>query len=191
MPSDCPLLRELDSWFTVALDVLGGADAVRRDVLLMVGGAATPAQVASVTRADCEAYDEYLLVYPPVAGGRSFPLTPAFVDVTSFTADSLPELRRSPGADEAAVVEGIATVDAALERLTGLVRPTGPERVRLLRMHAWKHELGSHVGVLARCYGSELVELLERSGECPSTRTDRDLASLIPAPRGARVHALA
>lgn len=191
MPSDCPLLRELDAWFSVALDILGGAETVCRDVLLLVGGAATPAQVASVTSADCEPVGDYLLVYPPNAGGRSFPLTPDFAEVSGLTREALPALRPSPEAAERAVVEGIATVDAALERLTGVTRPSGPERIRLLRMHAWKHELGPHVGVLARCYGSELTELLARSGDCAATRPRPDVTRLVPAQRRHRVHAVA
>jgi hypothetical protein len=49
-------------------------------------------------------------------------------------------------------------------------------RLRDLRMHAWKHELGTHVNVLARCYGRALPDLLARGGDCPATRQDREIA---------------
>ena len=76
-------------------------------------------------------------------------------------------------------------------RLTGFVRPTGVERLRALRMHAWRHELGDHIGVLARCYGGELRELVDLSGTCPVIRADRDVASLIPLQRPVSVVAVA
>ena len=191
MPSDCPLLRELDAWFSLALDVLGGNPQARRDVLLLVGTAAAAADVAAVTRRDCEEYGEHLFVYPPSLGGRSFPLTPAFVEVTGLTRASLPEVRTAPEEDAAAIERAVATVDAALARITGVVRPGGSDRVRLLRMHAWKHELGGHVGVLARCYGAALPDLLARSGDCAVTCGNSDVSALVPAQRRPRVPAVA
>jgi hypothetical protein len=185
--TDCVHLRELDAWFSLALDVLAGDEAVRRDVLLLVGGAGTPEQAASVTRDDCEQVADHLVVYPPNAGGRALPLTPAFVEVTGLTPECWPEHRTDPAADAVALTDAIAAVDGALARITGVTRPGGPEWLRALRMHAWKHELGSHVGVLARFYGRELTTLLTNCGDCPATRTDRELTSVVPAQRGPRV----
>ena len=185
MPDDCPILRELDAWFCLALDVLAGNAAVRRDVLLLVGGAGRAEDVAAVTAADCEAAAGHLLVFPPGAPGRSLPLTPAFVEVTGLTADSWPDRRDDVAAAARAVEDGIAAVDGALFRLTGLTRPTGVDRVRALRMHAWRHELGTHVDVLVRSYGDELSRLLFAAGDCPATRGDRDVSSLVPLPRQA------
>lgn len=176
-------LRELDAWFSLALDLLSTQPDVRRDVLLLVGGAGRVEDVARVTRDDCEEVAEHVLVYPPSAGGRSLPLTPDFVEVTGLRAASFPERRDDPDGDANAVEEAIATVDAALARITGFVRPTGADRLRALRMHAWRHELGDHVGVLARCYGRELTELLDSSGHCPMTRNDREVAHLVPVQR--------
>jgi hypothetical protein len=48
-------------------------------------------------------------------------------------------------------------------------------------MHAWLHELGDHVGVLARCYGAELADLLHRCGSCPATPPVREVADLAVA----------
>jgi hypothetical protein len=183
MTNDCHLLRELDAWFSLALDLLATQPAVRRDLLLLVGGAARPQDVASVTSNDCEAVADHLLVYPPTAGGRSLPLTPAFVEVTALCPGDFPEHRDDPEGDARAVEEAIATVDAALVRLTGCLRPGGADRLRALRMHAWRHELGDHVGVLARCYGRELTDLLDSGGGCPATRGDRDVADLVPMQR--------
>ncbi|HEU0132911.1 MAG TPA: hypothetical protein VFQ85_18165 [Mycobacteriales bacterium] len=187
----CPLLRELDAWFALALDVLAGDAAVRRDVLLLVGGAGTPAAVASVTSADCEPVDGHLFVYPPVWDGRSLPLTAGFVEVSGLGPGSWPAERTDPAADARAVESAVAAVDGALARITGVVREGGWQRLRLLRMHAWRHELGGHAGVLARCYGRELPELLDAAGDCPATRRDRDVADLVPAQRAARVVAVA
>jgi hypothetical protein len=183
---DCTYLRELDAWFSLALDVLAGTPGVRRDVLLLVGAAATPADVACVTSADVEEVDGHLFVFPPNAGGRSLPLTAGFAEATGLTAASWPETRTDVAADEAAVRDAIAAVDAALARITGIVRLEGPENIRSLRMHAWRHELGSHVGVLARCYGRALPALLATSGSCPATRQGQDVAVLVPAQRGPR-----
>ena len=182
MDNDCPLLRELDAWFCLALDLLATEPGVRRDVLLLLGGAGRVDDVVHVTADDCLDVAEHLFVYPPTAGGLSLPLTPAFVEVTELTASAWPQDRPDPEADAHAVENAIATVDAALYRLSGLSRPTGPERLRQLRMHAWRHELGGQVGVLARCYGDELSALLEAGGRCPDTR-DREVAHLIPAQR--------
>ena len=183
MDNDCPLLRELDAWFSLALDMLVTEPDVRRDVLLLLGGAGRAEDVAHVTRDDCEAVADHLLVYPPTAGGRSLPLTPAFLDVTELTPDAFPEHRDDPDGDSARIEGAIATIDAALARITGLTRPGGVERLRLLRMHAWRHELGDSVGVLARCYGRELIDLLDSAGHCPGTRSDRDVAALVPLQR--------
>lgn len=183
MTNDCHLLRELDAWFSLAMDMLETEPAVLRDVMLLVGGASRVEDVASVTSADCEDVAEHMLVYPPAAGGRSLPLTPGFVEGTGLRASDFPEHREDPAADAQAIDDAIATVDAALSRLTGFVRPTGAGRLRELRMHAWRHELGDHVGVLARCYGRELNDLLESSGTCPMTRTHRDVAGLVPMQR--------
>lgn len=190
---DCTHLRQLDAWFSLAMDVLAGTPDVRRDVLLLVGGAGTPAEVATVTRADVEEVGGHLFVYPPNAGGRSLPLTADFAEVTGLTPSSWPETRANALADEAAVVDAIAAVDAALARITGVVRAGGPERVRALRMHAWQHELGSHVRVLARCYGRALLDLVAMAGTCPVTRSEREVAVFVPAQRSrvARVIALA
>lgn len=181
--TDCAYLRELDAWFSMALDVLAGTPEVRRDVLLLLGGAGTPADVAAVTRGDVEEVGGHLFVYPPTASGRSLPLTAGFAEVTELTAASWPESREDAAADEAAVVEAVAAVDAALARITGAVREGGPDRLRVLRMHAWQHELGAHVGVLARCYGRALTSLVATSGTCPATRHDRDVALRVPAQR--------
>jgi hypothetical protein len=180
MTNDCPLLRELDAWFSLALDMLSTQPGVRRDVLLLLGGAGRVEDVAHVTSADCEEVADHLLVYPPNARGRSLPLTPGFLEVTELHADVWPDHRDDPEADAHAIENAIAVVDAALTRITGYVRPTGVDRLRALRMHAWRHELGDHVGVLARCYGRELRELLESGGSCPMIRGDREVAGLIP-----------
>ena len=189
--SDCAYLRELDAWFSLALDVLAGTPGVRRDVLLLLGGAGTPAEVAAVTRGDVEEVGGHLFVYPPNANGRSLPLTAGFAEVTELVAASWPETRDDVEADEAAVVEGVAAVDAALARIAGLDRDGGPERLRILRMHAWQHELGAHVGVLARCYGRALPSLVASSGTCPATRQDRDVAVLVPGQRSSAAMAAA
>lgn len=191
MDNGCPLLHELDAWFSVALDLLATQHEVRRDVLLLVGGAARVADVARVTAADCEAVADHVLVYPPNAGGRSLPLTPAFVEVTGLSPDAFPAERPDPDADAAAIEEAIATVDAALGRLTGLDRPGGADRLRALRMHAWRHELGDHVGVLARCYGKELTGLLASAGTCSMTRPAPEIDNLIPLQRAAEVAVVA
>jgi hypothetical protein len=183
MSNDCPLLRELDAWFSLSLDLLASEPGVRRDVLLLLGGAARVVDVAHVTAADCEAVADYLLVYPPNAGGLSLPLTPGFTEATGLHPGMWPAHRADPAADAAAVERAVAVVDAALTRLTGFVRPAGADRLRSLRMHAWRHELGNHVGVLARCYGAEIGDLLAGSGSCPGTRNDRDVANLIPLQR--------
>lgn len=183
MHTDCPLLRELDAWFSLALDMLATQPAVRRDVLLLLGGAGRVEDVAHVTAADCEEVADHLLVYPPNAGGLSLPLTPAFLDVTELRSSDWPEHRHDPGADADAVERAIATVDGALARITGYPRPTGADRLRMLRMHAWRHELGAHVEVLVRCYGDDLFDLLENSGGCPVIRTEREVANLIPLQR--------
>ena len=177
--TDCPLLRELDAWFSLALDLLATEPGVRRDVLLLVGGAASVTDVARVTAADCVTVGDHLLVFPPGADGRSLPLTPAFVEVTGLSAAAWPVHRADPDGDAQAVTHAVATVDAALARISGYARPTGPERLRALRMHAWHHELGSHVGVLARCYGGELVDLLSATESCASA----DVAHLVPLQR--------
>jgi hypothetical protein len=182
MTNDCRLLREIDAWFSLATDMLATEPAVLRDVMLLVGGASRVEDVASVTAADCEEVSEHMLVYPPAAGGRSLPLTPGFVEGTGLRASDFPERRDDPEGDARALHTAIATVDAAMARL-GVVRPTGAGRLRELRMHAWRHELGDHVGVLARCYGRELNDLLDSAGTCPMTRTDRDVAGLVPVQR--------
>lgn len=187
MTNDCHLLRELDAWFSLATDLLATEPDVLRDVMLLVGGASRAEDVASVTAADCEQVAGHMLVYPPTAGGRSLPLTPGFVEGTGLSASDFPAHRADPVADAQAVEHAIATVDAALARLTGYARPTGADRLRELRMHAWRHELGGHVGVLARCYGRELSGLLDSGGTCPMTRADRDVADLVPAQRGVAV----
>jgi hypothetical protein len=176
---DCAYLRELDAWFSLALDVLAGEPGVRRDVLLLLGGAGTPADVACVTRDDVEEVGGHLFVYPPTGEGRSLPLTAGFAEVTRLVPESWPAYREDVAADEAAVVSAIAAVDAALERLTGTPRPRGAERLRELRMHAWRHELGPHVGVLARCYGGALPSLVNGSGSCPETGPV-DVSLLVP-----------
>ncbi|HEX8004692.1 MAG TPA: hypothetical protein VF519_18550 [Mycobacteriales bacterium] len=183
--NDCAHLRELDAWFSLALDVLAGTPDVRRDVLLLLGAAGTPAEVAAVTAADVEEVGGHLFVYPPNAGGRSLPLTAGFAEVTGLVAGSWPESRPDVAAAEAEIVSAVAAVDAALARLTGVAREGGPERLRALRMHAWRHELGDHAGVLARCYGRALTELLASSGTCPATRRENEVAVLVPAPRPA------
>jgi hypothetical protein len=187
--NDCPSLRELDAWFCLALDVLAGAPDVRRDVLLLLGGAGTPAEVACVTRGDVEEVGGHLFVYPPVANGRSLPLTAGYAEVTGLAAVDWPEERADAAADEAAVVEAVAAVDAALARISGLPRQGGADRLRALRMHAWQHELGSHVGVLARCYGRALPALVEAGGSCHATRRDREV--VVPMQRGRREVAVA
>jgi hypothetical protein len=57
-------------------------------------------------------------------------------------------------------------------------------------MHAWRHELGEHTGVLAADYGPDLPALLTAAGDCPDTRRT-DVADLLPEPRRARVPAVA
>lgn len=184
--TDCAYLRELDAWFSLALDVLAGTPDVRRDVLLLLGAAGTPAEVAAVTRADVEEIGGHLFVYPPNANGRSLPLTAGFAEVTELTAASWPGAREDAAADEAAIVDAVAAVDAALARITGAVREGGTDRLRVLRMHAWQHELGAHVSVLARCYGRALTSLVATAGTCPATsRPDRDVALLVPSQRSA------
>lgn len=183
MSNDCHLLRELDAWFSLAMDMLETEPAVLRDVMLLVGGASRVEDVASVTAADCEEVADHMLVYPPTAGGRSLPLTPGFLEGTGLRASEFPAHREDPAADAEAIHAAVATIDAALTRLTGFVRPTGADRLRELRMHAWRHELGTHVGVLARCYGRELGDLLDSGGTCPMTRAHRDVADLVPAQR--------
>jgi hypothetical protein len=178
----CPHLNELDAWFALALDLLAGAPDVRRDVLLLVGGAGTPDSVAAVTRDDCVAVDDHVFVYPPNEPGRALPLTAAFVEVAGLSPSSWPVARDDVAADKAAVLEAIRAVDAALVRLLDLPRIGGAARLRALRMHAWKHELGAHVGVLARCYGAVLPRLLAEAGECDETR-----CAPVPAQRVARV----
>ncbi|MDQ1713441.1 MAG: hypothetical protein QOE45_2891, partial [Frankiaceae bacterium] len=76
MTEDCTHLDALAAWFGRALDVLTDP-AVRRDVLLLVGGAATVAEAVSVTAGDVVAALDHLFVYPPAGGGHSLPLTPA------------------------------------------------------------------------------------------------------------------
>jgi hypothetical protein len=186
MSNDCPLLTELDAWFSLALDVLDGAPEGRRDVLLLLGGAGRTEHVAAVTWADCVQVADHLVVYPPNARGHALPLTPAFVEVTGLAPDCWPEERADAKADAALVETAIEAVDGAMARITGVTRPGGADRLRELRMHAWRHELGSHVGVLARFYGSELPALLECSGDCPATRADREISDLVPSPRGPR-----
>jgi hypothetical protein len=185
MSEACPLLRELDAWFAVALDLLAGDPGVRRDVLLLLGGAGTPAAVARVTSGDCVEQHDLLFVYPPNQPDRALPLTPAFAEAAGLSSSAFPFFRNDPAGDEAAVVTAVAAVDAALARLTGVERAGGPDRLRSLRMHAWKHELGAHVGVLARCYGSELPHLLSGAGTCPETPA----AATLPAQRRPRVFA--
>ncbi|MDQ1711832.1 MAG: hypothetical protein QOE45_1282 [Frankiaceae bacterium] len=170
MTEACPHLRELDAWFALALDVLAGNPTVRRDVLLLLGGAGTPATVASVTREDCVMQDGLLFVYPPAAAGGCLPLTPAFADAAGLTPDAWPLARTDAAADEADVITAVRAVDAAVVRITDLARIGGPARLRALRMHAWKHELGQHIDVLARCYGPELPRLLAEAGDCAQTR---------------------
>lgn len=182
---DCAFLREIDAWFSLALDVLAGTPGVRRDVLLLVGGAGTPAEVAAVTRGDVEEVGGHLFVYPSNAGGRSLPLTAGFAEATGLAPSSWPVARGDAAADEAAVVDAIAAVDAALARITGVLREEGPERLRALRMHTWQHELGPHVAVLARCYGRALTSLVATAGTCPATRRDRDVALFVPRQRSA------
>jgi hypothetical protein len=80
-------------------------------------------------------------------------------------------------------VDAVAAVDGALARLSGTDRAGGVERLRALRMHAWQHELGAHVAVLARCYGGALTSMVATSGSCPSTR--RDATPPVPAQRRA------
>jgi hypothetical protein len=190
-PTDCPHLRELDAWFSLALDVLATEHDVRRDVLLVLGGAGRVEDVVGVTRDECEAVADHLIVYLSGAAGHSLPLTPGFLGVTELTPDDWPEYRADRAADAAAVETAIATVDAALARLSGAVRAGGPERLRELRMHAWLHELGEHVDVLDRCYGAELTELLLRCGSCPATHREREVADLVPPARRDRVGAVA
>ena len=174
----CPHLNELDAWFALALDLLAGAPDVRRDVLLLVGGAGTPDSVAAVTRDDCVAVDDHVFVYPPNEPGRALPLTAAFVEVANLSPACWPTTRNDVAADEAAVVTAVRAVDAAMLRLTDLPRVGGADRLRALRMHAWKHELGAHVGVLARCYGGALQRLLAEAGDCAETRS-----AAVPAQR--------
>jgi hypothetical protein len=181
MSNQCPHLRELDAWFSLALDLLATEPAVRRDVLLLVGGAGSLDDVVTVTRDECEAVAEHLIVYPAGAAGQSLPLTPSFLAVTGLTPADWPAGRDGSDADKRAVETAIATVDAALARLSGTVRAGGAERLRELRMHAWLHELGDHVGVLARCYGAELTDLLHRCGSCPATPPVREVADLAVA----------
>jgi hypothetical protein len=190
MTETCPHLRELDAWFSLALDLLGSEPAVRRDVLLLVGGAGRLDDVVRVRRDDCEEFAGHLFAFPPDASGHSLPLTPGFLEVTELTAADWPAEREDPRADADAVEATIATIDGALARIGGAVRAGGPERLRELRMHAWLHELGDHVGVLARCYGAELTALLNACGGCPATRYEREVA-LVPHPRRARVDAIA
>lgn len=171
MDTTCAHLDELDAWFSLALEL--PEPGVRRDVLLLLGGAGTVADIVSVTRDDCEAVGGYLIAYPG-DGGRSLPLTPDFVDVTGLAPEDWPA-ERDHAADAAAVVDAIAAIDAALEEHTGTVRPGGAERLRELRLHAWLHELGPYAGVLTRCYGPDVLDLLGRNGSCP-TRPDRDIA---------------
>jgi hypothetical protein len=178
MTNDCPHLRELDAWFSLALDVLATEGDVRRDVLLLLGGAGSVEDVVTVTRDECEAVAGHLIVYPEGATGRSLPLTPTYLGVTHLTPADWPAERTDPARDRAAVETAIATVDGALARLSGTVRAGGADRLRELRMHAWLHELGAHVGVLGRCYGPELTDLLARCGSCPSTPPVREVADL-------------
>lgn len=184
----CSHLAELDTWFALALDVLAGAPDARRDVLLLVGGAGTPESVAAVTRGDCVTAGEHLFVYPPNDPGHALPLTAAFVEVAGLSPASWPESRDDVAADRAAVVDAIRAVDAALVRIMDLPRIGGAERLRALRMHAWKHELGAHVGVLARCYGAALPRLLAEAGDCAETRPvavpQQRSASRLPQPVG-------
>lgn len=175
MDTECTLLDELDTWFCQALDTITDPD-VRRDLLLLVGGAARVDDVVTVTASDCVAVREHLLVYPPSANGHALPLTPAFLDATGLTPECWPEERVDVDGDAERLRRAVAELDASLDA----------ERLRDLRMHAWRHELGSHVGVLARCYGSELPDLLARAGDCPATRQERDVTSLVPAQRRAR-----
>jgi hypothetical protein len=123
----------------------------------------------------------HLFVYPTSRDGHCLPLTAGFAEVTNLHAASWPSVRTDPAGDEAAVVEAIAAVDAALARLTGAVRPGGVERLRALRMHAWQHELGSHLGILSRCYGGELPALLAAAGSCPATRRENEVGLLVPS----------
>jgi hypothetical protein len=175
MATECTLLDELDSWFCAALDTIADPD-VRRDVLLLVGGAATVDDVVTVTAGDCVAVHEHLLVYPPSAGGHALPLTPAFVEATGLRPESWPTVRVDPAGDAERLVTALAELDPGVDA----------ERLRDLRMHAWRHELGTYVGVLARCYGSELPALLARGGDCPATRQGAgDIANLVPQQRRA------
>ncbi len=188
--STCTHLRELDAWFALALDLLESERGVRRDVMLLVGGAGRLDDVVRVTRDDCEAFAGHIFAFPPDASGHSLPLTPPFLDVTGLTTQDWPEERADADADANAVETAVATVDAAFARLIGTVRAGGSQRLRELRMHAWLHELGDHVGVLARCYGPELTTLLNSCGGCPATRHDREVA-LVPRPHRARAGAVA
>ena len=183
MTNDCPRLGEIDAWFSLALDLLATQPEVRRDVLLLLGGPGRVSDVARVTAADVEDAAGYVIVYPPSAPHLSLPLTPAFVEATGLYPHAWPARRDTPEADAAAIDAAIATVDAALTRLTGMVRPTGAGRLTALRMHAWRHELGGNVTVLARYYGEELTGLLRASPSCPATRADDTLTSLIPLQR--------
>ncbi len=178
--TDCPLLRELDAWFSMALDVLSGDPGARRDALAMLGGALTAEDAAALTRDDMVEVEGYVFAYLP--DGRGIPLTPAYLDVTGLTAADWPDEPR----DVRDVLDSVAAVDGALARISGMVREGGVDRLRALRMHAWLHELGSHFGVLARCYGSELTTLLAAGGACPATRKEQEVAIEIPRQRGAR-----
>jgi hypothetical protein len=191
MDIDCPLLDELDAWFSCALDLLPPHSAVRRDVLLLVGGGATVEEVVSVTAGDCEAFLDHLIVFPPDSDGRSLPLTPAFVEVTELEPGAWPLSRDDAAAAAAVVEEAVAAIDREVFLATGLSRPGGVERVRALRMHAWLHELGAHVGVLEANYGPDLPRLLAAAGTCPAVRRDRDVENLVPAQRTTRVAAVA
>lgn len=153
MPNDCPLLTELDTWFSLATDLLAPRPGVLRDVLVVVGAAGRVSDVASVTAADCQESGGYVFVYPPTAPHLSLPLTPAFVAATGLLPAAWPAFRANPAADAIEVERAIAAVDAVYARRVGRVRPAGPDRLVELRMHAWRHELGSSFGVLARFYG--------------------------------------
>jgi hypothetical protein len=179
--TDCPLLRELDAWFSMALDVLSGDPGARRDALTMLGGALTAEHAAALTRDDLVEVDGYAFAY--LSDGRGIPLTPAYLEVTGLTATDWPDEPRDPREVE----DAVAAVDGALARISGAVREGGVDRLRALRMHAWLHELGPHFGVLARCYGSELTSLLASGGACPATRREQqEVAIDIPRQRGAR-----
>ena len=174
MSTECPLLTVLDTWFETALDTITDP-AVRRDVLLLVGGAARLDEVVTVTRDDCTVAGDHLFVYPPDGGGRSLPLTPTFLDAVELGPDEWPDERLDPDADAEAVRRALDGIDPRLDA----------EALRLLRMHAWRHELGTGVEVLERCYGDELTDLLAQCGDCPTTRHHgRDTEDLIPMPRG-------